>query len=115
ADQALANLKTHVQTVVKHFGDSVISWDVVNEAMNDNPPNPTDWKASLRQSGWLRALGPDYIEHAFRFAKEVIDENGWDIKLYYNDYNDDNQNKATAIYHMVKEINEKYALEHNDD
>lgn len=111
-EAALTNLKTHVKTVVEHFGDQVISWDVVNEAMNDNPANPEDWKNALRNSGWLQAIGPEFIEQAFLAAKEVIDENGWDIKLYYNDYNDDNQNKATAIYSMVKELNEKYALNH---
>ncbi|MCM3786224.1 endo-1,4-beta-xylanase [Neobacillus mesonae] len=111
-DEALTNLRTHVKTVVEHFGDRVISWDVVNEAMNDNPPNPENWKNALRNSGWLHAIGPEFIEEAFLAAKEVIDENGWDIKLYYNDYNDDNQNKATAIYSMVKEINEKYAANH---
>ncbi|MDK8193793.1 endo-1,4-beta-xylanase [Paenibacillus sp. UMB7766-LJ446] len=111
-EDALTNLRTHVKTVVEHFGDQVISWDVVNEAMNDNPPNPEDWKNALRNSGWLQAIGPEFIEEAFLAAKEVIDENGWDIKLYYNDYNDDNQNKATAIYSMVKEINDKYAANH---
>ncbi len=111
-EEALENLRTHVKTVVEHFGDRVISWDVVNEAMNDNPPNPSDWKAALRQSPWYYAIGSDYIEQAFLAAKEVIVENGWDIKLYYNDYNDDNQNKATAIYSMVKEINDRYAEDH---
>jgi len=114
-EEALENLETHVKTVVEHFGDSVISWDVVNEAMIDNPPTPSNWEASLRQSGWLKAIGTDYIEYAYRFAKEVIDENNWDIKLYYNDYNDDNQRKAEAIYNMVKEINEKYAAENNGE
>ncbi|KAG2971678.1 Endo-1,4-beta-xylanase A, partial [Phytophthora cactorum] len=114
-EEALTNLRTHVKTVVEHFGDQVISWDVVNEAMNDNPPNPEDWKNALRNSGWLQAIGPDFLEEAFLAAKEVIDENGWDIKLYYNDYNDDNQNKATAIYSMVKEINEKYAADHHGE
>lgn len=111
-EEALRNLRTHVKTVVEHFGDKVISWDVVNEAMKDNPANPEDWKNALRNSGWLQAIGPDFLEEAFLAAKEVIDENGWDIKLYYNDYNDDNQNKSTAIYSMVKEINEKYAVNH---
>ncbi|MGP4039144.1 endo-1,4-beta-xylanase [Gracilibacillus sp. D59] len=114
-EQALKNLRNHVKTTVEHFGPNVISWDVVNEAMIDNPPNPSDWKASLRQSGWYKAIGPDYVEQAFLAAKEVIEENGWDIKLYYNDYNDDNQNKAEAIYQMVKEINENYAAENNGD
>lgn len=49
-DEALANLQTHIKTVVEHFGDKVISWDVVNEAMSDNPGNPADWETSLRQS-----------------------------------------------------------------
>ncbi|MET3938391.1 endo-1,4-beta-xylanase [Paenibacillus sp. PvP094] len=111
-EEALKNLRTHVKTVVEHFGDQVISWDVVNEAMNDNPANPQEWKNALRNSGWLQAIGPDFLEEAYLAAKEVIDENGWDIKLYYNDYNDDNQNKSTAIYSMVKEINENYAKDH---
>lgn len=112
-DEALVNLKDHIRTVMEHFGDKVISWDVVNEAMNDNPANPSDWEGSLRQSPWYNAIGPDYLEQAFLAAREVLDEHpDWDIKLYYNDYNEDNQKKAQAIYNMVKSINEKYALTH---
>lgn len=114
-EAALANLRTHVKTVVENYGDKVISWDVVNEAIIDNPPNPTDWKASLRQSGWYKSIGPDFVEQAFLAAKEVLEEKDLDIKLYYNDYNDDNQSKAQAIYQMVKEINDKYAAGHNGD
>ena len=88
-------------------------WDVVNEAMNDNPSNPTDWEGSLRQSQWLQAIGKDYVEQAFLAARAVLDAHPeWDVKLYYNDYNLDNQNKATATYHMVKELNEAYASAH---
>lgn len=113
-EEALRNLRTHIKTVVEHFGDRVISWDVVNEAMSDNPPNPADWEGSLRKSPWYQAIGPDYLEQAFLAAREVLDEHpDWDIKLYYNDYNEDNRNKAQAIYHMVKEINERYAAAHN--
>lgn len=111
-EEALLNMRTHIRTVVEHFGDKVISWDVVNEAMSDNPANPTNWKAALRQSNWMQSVGPDFVEQAFLITREVIDEHGWDIKLYYNDYNDDNQNKATAIYSMVKEINENYQKTH---
>lgn len=118
-EEALHNLRRHVRETVRHFGekfgDRIISWDVVNEAMSDNPANPEDWRASLRQSGWYKAIGPDYIEEAFRTAKEVVKELGLNTKLYYNDYNDDNQRKATAIYHMVKELNEKYAAENNGE
>ncbi len=112
-EEALTNLRTHIKTVVEHYGNKVISWDVVNEGMNDNPTNPSDWKAALRQSPWYQAIGPDYMEQAFLAAREVLDAHpDWDVKLYYNDYNDDNQNKSKAIYSMVKELNEKYAKTH---
>ena len=113
-DEALENMTEHVTTVVKHFGDGVISWDVVNEAFADNPSNPTDWRNALRKdSNWTKSIGPDFIEEAFLAARKALDEmNLSDIKLYYNDYNEDNQNKATAIYSMVKELNDKYALTH---
>ncbi|KAA1177532.1 endo-1,4-beta-xylanase [Paenibacillus sp. B2(2019)] len=112
-DEALDNLRAHIKTVMEHFGDKVISWDVVNEAMSDNPSNPTDWKTALRSAPWKSAIGADYVEQAFLAAREVLDANpDWNIKLYYNDYNEDNQNKAQAIYSMVKEINDKYALTH---
>lgn len=112
-DEALANLRNHVKTVVEHYGNNVISWDVVNEAINDGISNPSDWEGALRQSGWYKAVGPDFVEQAFLAAREVLDEKGLNVKLYYNDYNDDNQNKAEAIYQMVKEINEKYAKTHD--
>lgn len=110
-EEALDNMRTHIQTVMEHFGDRVIAWDVVNEAMNDNPTNPSNWEGALRQSAWYRSIGPDYVEQAFLAAREVLDANpDWDIKLYYNDYNEDNQNKALAISNMVQEINDRYAL-----
>ena len=112
-EEALENLKTHIATVMEHFGDNVISWDVVNEAMNDNPSNPGDWKGALRQSQWYQAIGEDYVEQAFLAARAVLDAHpDWDVKLYYNDYNLDNQNKAAATYAMVKELNETYAAKH---
>ena len=102
-DEAIENLVNHAKTVAAHFKGRVISWDVLNEAVIDNPPNPEDWRASLRQSPWLQAIGPDYVEIVFKAAREADD----DALLYYNDYNLDNQSKAQAVYNMVKEINEK--------
>ena len=60
-----------------------------------------------------QAIGPDYLEQAFLAAREALDRHPeWDVKLYYNDYNEDNQNKATAIANMVEEINGNYAKAH---
>lgn len=71
----LAMLKTHVHTVAAHFAGKVVSWDVVNEALNDG--------GGYRNSMFYQKTGPDYIEQAFihaRSADPVAD-------LYYNDYN----------------------------
>ncbi|GAB2485637.1 hypothetical protein GCM10008929_08010 [Alkalibacterium psychrotolerans] len=109
-EEALQNMYTHIEETIVQYGDSVIAWEVVNEAINDNPGDPENWRFTLRRSDWYNAIGDDYLELAYTRAREVLDENGWtDVKLYYNDYNDDNQNKATAIYYMIKEINENYA------
>jgi len=102
-DEAIGNLLTHAKTVAAHFRGRVISWDVLNEAIIDGPPNPMDWKASLRQTPWLKAVGIEHIEMLFRAAREADP----DAILYYNDYNEDYQDKALAIYQMVKELNEK--------
>jgi endo-1,4-beta-xylanase len=102
-DEAIENLETHVKTVAEHFKGRVVSWDVVNEAMSDNPSYLADWEPLLRQCAWLAAIGPDYIEIAFKAARETDP----DAKLYYNDYSLDNQVKALAVYNMVKDINER--------
>ena len=112
SSEALANMKDHIEKVIQHYGDKVISWDVVNEAIEDNPSEPEQWRTHLDKSPWFDAIGADYVEQAFLAARKVVDDNGWDIKLYYNDYNDDNANKAKAIASMVKELNDKYALTH---
>jgi len=99
------NLAAYVTEAAAHFKGKVISWDVVNEAIRDNAPDPADWKSSLRDepagNSWLAALGSGYVEEAFRAARAADSE----AKLYYNDYNLDNEAKAKTVYAMVKEIN----------
>ncbi|MBU9721780.1 MULTISPECIES: endo-1,4-beta-xylanase [Bacillaceae] len=114
-EEALANMEEHIETNILNYGDSITSWDVVNEAIVVNSSNLEDWQASLRDTGWLRAIGDDYVEQAFRITKRVIDENDLDITLYYNDYNDHVQDKAQVIYYMVKDINERYAAENDGE
>lgn len=101
--EAVDNLVNHTKTVAEHFRGRVISWDVLNEAVNDNPSNPQDWRGSLRQTPWYKAIGPEYIEIVFRAAREADPE----ARLYYNDYNLNNRNKSLAVYQMVEELNKK--------
>ncbi|WP_166435876.1 endo-1,4-beta-xylanase [Cellulomonas shaoxiangyii] len=105
---ALENLNTHIETVLGHFGERLVAIDVVNEAVGT--ANPADWRASLAKGeGWYQALGAEWVELAFLKAAEVVDANGWDVKLTYNDFGLDSPAKARVVYEMVKDINARHA------
>lgn len=107
-ETALENLNTHIENVLGHFGSHIQAIDVVNEAIGNSDPN--DWKASLAKGeGWYMTLGWEWVELAFLKAVEVVDRNGLDVKLIYNDFGLDSPNKARVVYEMVKSINERYA------
>ncbi len=61
---AQALLTRHIAAVVGRYAGTVVSWDVVNEPVERNDRRPD----GLRKSPWLRALGPGYLEIAFRAA-----------------------------------------------
>lgn len=112
--EAEQNLKDHVMGVAGHYAGKVLSWDVLNEAMNDNPADPSDWRSGLRIADWYKAFaqegnGEDYIDMLFRTARAADP----DAILYYNDYNLNNRNKALAVANMVKELNDAYLAEGN--
>ena len=105
---ALENLNNHIENVLGHYGSRIKAIDVVNEAIGNSIPG--DWKASLAKGeGWYTALGWEWVELAFLKAAEVVDRNGWDVKLTYNDFGLDSPAKARVVYEMVKDINERYA------
>jgi endo-1,4-beta-xylanase len=71
-------LGDYVATVVGRYAGQITSWDVVNEAVL-----PEDGREDgLRNSLWLRLLGPGYIATAFRVAHEADPS----AQLIYNDY-----------------------------
>lgn len=124
-DYAMAKtgLEYYVRTVAGHFDRppfKAYAWDVVNEAVKDNPENPADWRNALRTgynpeerpSRWAQAYAKggkswDYMYDAFFHARQNTT-----ALLNYNDFNDDERaSKATAIASMVKEFNDRYAAE----
>jgi endo-1,4-beta-xylanase len=61
-DEVVNLLRQHIHAVVGRYRGRVAAWDVVNEAVDDET-------GALRvDSFWHRALGPEYIELAFKFA-----------------------------------------------
>jgi len=120
--EAIENMTYHIERVMRHFGDSVESWDVLNEVFPSSVGggvNSRNWRNFLRvYSGWLRAIGSDpngdcFIWIAFTTARRIADEINPDMLLYYNDYNLDSVNKRAAVYYMVREMNERFARENN--
>jgi len=93
----LKRLKTHITTVVKRYKGEVYAWDVVNEAIDDDP------KKLMRNSKWYQILGEDFIVKAFEYAHEADPE----AKLYYNDYNTERPEKRERIYKLLKGLVEK--------
>ncbi|MFI0229423.1 endo-1,4-beta-xylanase [Streptomyces sp. NPDC017086] len=93
ADQLREILHRHITDTVRHFKGRVWQWDVVNEAFNDD--------GTLRDSIWLRELGPGYIADAFRWAHEADPR----ALLFYNDYNTEwTGPKSDAVYDLVRRL-----------
>jgi len=90
----LQRLKDHITTVVNRYKGKVYEWDVVNEAISDNP------KEYLRNSQWLQICGEEYIAKAFQYAHEADP----DAILFYNDYNEISAVKREKIYRLVKSL-----------
>ena len=101
-DTATLQMQNHIKNVASHYKGQVISWDVVNEAIEDGMALPADgdWTKCLRSSKWYNSIGPEYIAMAFRYAKEADPT----CKLYYNDYNLETPEKADVAYAMIKDL-----------
>src|SRR5690606_4603806 len=61
----LQRLRDHIHTVVKRYKGKIYAWDVVNEAIDDDPNN------FLRKTRWLEIVGEDVIAKAFEYAHEA--------------------------------------------
>lgn len=88
----LQRLRDHIHTVVGRYKGKINSWDVVNEALNED--------GTLRQSPWMKIIGEDYIVKAFQFAHEA-DPN---VQLNYNDYNLETAAKRKGAIALVKSL-----------
>ncbi len=89
-----AMLNEHVTTIADHFKDDVVSWDVVNEAI-DTSGDEGCWRESL----FYNQVGIDYIANAFTAANAADP----DADLYYNDYDTEggNTGKLNCMLDLV--------------
>jgi len=83
APRARAVIGTHIARVLSTTRLRIRDWDVVNEPIADPPGSDTPQaEGELRDSPFLRALGPSYIETAFRMAREQDPT----LRLVLNEY-----------------------------
>lgn len=94
ADSIRTFFTDHIKTVAARYKGKVFSWDVVNEALNED--------GTLRNSVFLQKLGDGYITEAFRLTQEASPG----TELYYNDYNNEQPAKRAGCISIIKKIKE---------
>ncbi|CAN5145563.1 endo-1,4-beta-xylanase [soil metagenome] len=83
--------REHIRTVMAKYKSDVGVWDVVNEPISDD--------GGLRQSVFMRRLGPGFIADAFRTARTADP----DAKLYLNEIGAEGINaKSNRLYEIVR-------------
>ena len=100
-ENAKGLLEAHIATVAGRYAGRLHSWDVVNEAIDVKDGRPD----GLRDSPWLRLVGDDYIEVAFRAARRADPQ----ALLAYNDYGIEAENagdeaKRQAVLMLLRRM-----------
>ena len=91
---ALANLKHYINGVMHHYQGRVQAWNVVNEALSDQPGE------FLRDTPAKRAIGEDYVAKAFEYARQTDPQ----AALYYNDYNIEQPAKLAKTLKLIHQL-----------
>lgn len=90
-DEWIQILCKHIKTVVGRYRGQIYAWDVVNEAFEND--------GTLRNTHWLRQIGPEYIPMSFHWARQADPE----ALLIYNEHSAEGLNKKSqAVYAMLQ-------------
>jgi len=92
ADSFKLFFTNHINTIARRYSGKVFSWDVVNEALNED--------GTMRKSVFLQKLGDDFVTEAFRLAQSAAPN----TQLYYNDYNNEQPAKRAGCISLIKKI-----------
>lgn len=92
ADSFKLFFTNHIKTVAGRYSGKVFSWDVVNEALNED--------GTMRKSIFLDKIGNDFVTEAFRLAQAASPN----TELYYNDYNNEQPQKRAGCIALIKKI-----------
>lgn len=102
----IKQILTHVQ---ENYPGVIYCWDVVNEAVDPGTADPESFFGCRTASGdgpnpWYETIGPEYVEYAFRYARQYADK---DVKLFYNDFNTYEAAKRQYIFKLCEDLKAK--------
>ena len=86
------HIENHINTIVGRYKGRINTWDVVNEALNED--------GTLRKSIFLEVIGDSYIDQAFQLAAKADPK----AELVYNDYNLWKPEKRAGVVRLIKEL-----------
>ena len=95
----LGRLENYIREVLtqteERYPGVIVSWDVVNEAIDDG----TNRVRST--SPWTRTIGEDHVQRAFEYARKYAADG---VLLYYNDYNTPVPAKLAGITKLLEAL-----------
>lgn len=90
---AMADAMTnHITTIVSRYKGRINSWDVVNEALNED--------GTLRKSVFFKTYGKYFLTLAYKLAAKADPK----TDLYYNDYNLCTPKKRKGAVELIKNL-----------
>lgn len=102
----LKRLENYIRQVLEYtqtnYPGLIYAWDVVNEAINPGEGDENGFR--VKDSLWYEVIGPEFVEKAFEFARKYADP---EVKLFYNDYNTEENGRMLYMKRLVKGLKEK--------
>lgn len=96
-ERLLQRLRDHIFAVAGRYRGQVHAWDVLNEAISDDPAT------FYTRTPFMEICGEDFIEKIFRWAHEADPE----ALLFYNDYRETDPVKRKKIIEMVNRLRDR--------
>lgn len=93
-DRFLQIFRGHIDTMAQRYGELVYACDVANEVIDDKGSE------YFRPSPWQSIIGDDFVDVAFRYAKDSMPA----VTLCYNDYNESDPVKSKKIAKLVRDM-----------
>ena len=96
-EKAIMVLQDTITQTLSRYKEKFYEYDVCNEVIDDN--------GQLRNSVWMKTIGKEYIDIAFKTARAADPT----VKLILNDYNNEyaGTTKGDAFYYLVKGLIER--------